>query len=209
MKKHIKQKAVLVLLLLNLLIMTNGMAYAAENQIELELSVKQNLEYKNAVAEQLNQTGTYELTGVTEDTPMPENSENKSYVFSMKGVDETIKIPIVYKHGGIYQYQLTQITEEQERYTYDKTKYAITVYIKNTNNGGLTPEVIVENGSGKKCESIHFTNQYQGESVSQEKETEHVKTGDETKIFMWCILAGSSLWLIVIVGHYVKNVVEK
>ena len=77
MKKHIKQKAILVLLLLNLLVMTKSVAYAAENQITLELVVKQTLEYKNAVAEQLNHTGTYELTGLTEDAPMPEGSENQ------------------------------------------------------------------------------------------------------------------------------------
>lgn len=201
MKKHIKQKAILVLLLLNLLVMTKSVAYAAENQITLELVVKQTLEYKNAVAEQLNHTGTYELTGLTEDAPMPEGSENQVYVFSVKDSDETVKIPMVYMHGGVYQYQLIQTTEDQEYYTYDKTKYEITVYIKNTENGALASEVIVENGSGKKCGSIHFTNQYQGENIPQEEEPKNVKTGDETNVFMWFILAGCSIGVIVLNGN--------
>lgn len=47
MKIHIKQKAILALLLLNLLIMTNSVAYAAENQISVELAVKQTIAYEN------------------------------------------------------------------------------------------------------------------------------------------------------------------
>ena len=114
MKIHIKQKAILALLLLNLLIMTNSVAYAAENQISVELAVKQTIAYENTAIEPFHKTGTYELTGLTEEAPMPEGSEQNVYAFSIDGVNETVKIPMVYTHGGMYQYQLTQTTKKQD-----------------------------------------------------------------------------------------------
>lgn len=197
MKKHIKKKAVLALLLLNLLVMANSMVYAAENQISLALAVKQTIEYKNVTIEQLNKTGTYELTSLTEDTPMPEGSENNVYAFSIKGIDETVKIPIVYTHGGIYQYQLVQTTEEQTDYIYDKTNYKITVYVKNSANGGLVSEVIAENGSGKKCGEITFFNKYQKKDDAQQQDKDSVKTGDEaTNLMSLLMLCGLSLMIL-------------
>ena len=197
MKIHIKQKAILALLLLNLLIMTNSVAYAAENQISLELAVKQTIEYENTATEQFNKTGTYELTGLTEEAPMPEGSEHNVYAFSINGVDETVKISMVYTHGGMYQYQLTQTTKKQDAYTYDETKYKITVYVKNSENGGLVAEVMAENGSGKKCGDIIFQNEYHGQKKQVGQNTTPVKTGDETNMIIWFILGSGSVMLFI------------
>lgn len=199
MKIHIKQKAILALLLLNLLIMTNSVAYAAENQISVELAVKQTIEYKNVTTQQFNKMGTYELTCLTEEAPMPEGSENNVYLFSVNGVDETVKIPISYTHGGIYQYQLVQTTEKQDAYTYDETNYKITVYVKNGENGGLVAEVIAENGRGKKCGNIIFLNKYEKNTSANQQNTESVKTGDETKLSLWLsVLSGSAFAVLCI-----------
>ena len=197
MKIHIKQKAILALLLLNLLIMTNSVAYAAENQISVELAVKQTIAYENTATEPFHKTGTYELTSLAEEAPMPEGSEHNVYAFSINGVDETVKIPMVYTHGGMYQYQLTQTTKKQDAYTYDETKYKITVLVKNSKNGGLVAEVMAENGSGKKCGDIIFQNKYHGQKKQVVQNTTPVKTGDETNMIIWFILGSGSVMLFI------------
>lgn len=197
MKIHIKQKAILALLLLNLLIMTGSVAYAAENQISVELAVKQTIEYEHTATEPFHKTGTYELTGLTEEAPMPEGSEHNVYAFSINGVDETVKIPMVYTHGGMYQYQLTQTTQKQDAYTYDETKYKITVYVKNSENGGLVAEVMAENGSGKKCTDITFRNQYEKKGSVEQQTAGPVKTGDETRILLWLLTLSGSAFAVL------------
>lgn len=205
MKIYIKQKAILALLLLNLLIMTNSVAYAAENPIAVELAVKQTIEYENTTTEQFNKTGTYELTGLTEEAPMPEGSEYNVYAFSINGVDKTVKIPMLYTHGGMYQYQLTQTTKKQDAYTYDGTKYKITVYVKNSENGGLVAEVMAENGSGKKCTDITFRNQYEKKGNVEQQTAGPVKTGDETKILLWLLVLSGSAFAVLCIGTIRKR----
>lgn len=205
MKIHIKQKAILTLLLLNLLIMNNSVVYAAEHQMSVELAVKQTIEYENTATEQFNKTGTYELTGLTEEAPMPEGSEHNAYAFSIDGVDETVKIPMVYTHGGMYQYQLTQTTKKQDAYTYDETKYKITVYVKNSENGGLVAEVMAENGSGKKCGEITFLNKYERKGDTHQQGKDTVKTSDETTMSIWLLMLGCSAFMILFIGTVKKR----
>lgn len=214
MKILIKQKAILALLLLGLLVIPDSAAYAAGNQISVELAVRQTIEYENAALEQFNKTGTYELTGLTEDAPMPEGSGQNLYAFSLNGVNETAEIPITYTHGGMYQYQLVQTTKKQDGYTWDETKYRITVYIKNSENGGLISEVIAEKGSGKKSGEIIFQNEfhgsqnenqgqnngYQGQQYHAGISRKPVKTGDETNRMMWLILGSSSAAFIIVMS---------
>lgn len=125
--KNIRNKVIQTLLIFSLMMISGDTVLAAENEISLELPVKQILDVPKDISEQVGMKGTYELTGLTEEAPMPENSEN----------------------------------------------------------GGLTSEVIVENGSGKKCGEICFTNRYDEKNNSNPPDKSLVKTGDEHKIGSW------------------------
>lgn len=134
--KNIKENIILAMLLLSLMILSGGTVYASGNTLEVQ----------NMASETLNQTGTYELTASSQDSPMPEHSENGTYMFSIDGASNDIVIPLTYVHGGVYEYKLWQTTTDAKNYSYDRTSYTITVYIKNGEVGQLIPEVIIENG---------------------------------------------------------------
>ena len=94
--------------------------------------------------------------------------------FSINGIGERVKIPMIYIHGEMYQYQLIQTTKKQDAYTYGEIKYKITVYVKNSENGGMVTELMSENGSGKKCADITFRNQYEKKGSVDQQITEPV-----------------------------------
>lgn len=148
--KNIKTNVTLTIMLLNLMILFENTVYASENKVIVSLPVKQVFEVQNVAPDNLNQAGTYELTGLSQDTPMPNSSRNGIYVFTINGSNDKTVIPFTYTRVGVYQYKLLQTTKDAENYIYDRTGYTITVYIKNSETGKLISEVIVENGSGNK-----------------------------------------------------------
>lgn len=224
--KNIKGNVILTIMLLTLIIISGSTVYASENNVTVSLPVEQTFEVQYDVPDNLDQTGTYELTSLSQDAPMPAASKNGTYTFTMNNSNNSTVIPFTYTHGGVYQYKLLQTTKDVENYVYDRTTYTITVYIKNGEAGQLVPEIIVENGSGKKCKEINFTNIYNGKENSEtqsststeesltsikessisteensssiEENSNAIETGDKTNIGILLIIGASSILVIVL-----------
>lgn len=167
---------------------------AQETDADVRLPVMQRFTLKNAQQDSVDKKGTYEMTALDFDNPMPEGSTDGRYTFSLKG-DKQAELAMTYDHGGVYRYQLRQTTKDAERYTYDRAVYIISVYINNGENGQLIPQVIVENEQKEKCENILFENTYTIKTVpatpgTPDKLTGNtdktpVKTGDTTNAAVW------------------------
>ncbi len=166
-RKNIKEKVILAILLLNLIIVSAGTVCASTNEVTVALPIQQIFEVESNETNNLKLIGTYELTRLTNEAPMPDGSnEHGVYTFTMDGKNVTNELSITFDHGGIYQYSLFQMTKETENYMFDKSNYTITVYVKNESKNQLISEVIVENGNGKKCGQIRFKNAYKEKIIS-------------------------------------------
>lgn len=125
-----KNKQILVFaLLFSFLCFPVKQAFAAAGMTEVPLTVKQSFVVENPVKE-MDFTGNYEFRALDQEAPMPENTKNGIYSFSLNGEQVETTFSLQYLHAGVYHYQLVQTTAEKERYQYDKSCYEITVYVK-------------------------------------------------------------------------------
>ncbi len=198
MKKR-KSFLLLGILLFSFLFFPANRVSASIPVVEVPLTVKQSFEMKNAKQE-VNLTGTYELHALDKNVPMPEQSNAGIYTFVLKGEQAETTMSLRYSHAGIYRYQLLQKAKNNESYQYDKTCYDITVYIKNGDAGQLIPQVVVENGDGKKCGELHFQNRYQGKAAEAP-----VKTGDQTNIWFYMCIGTGALFVMIAVSYLKKR----
>ena len=209
-----KNKQILVFaLLFSFLCFPVKQAFAAAGMTEVPLTVKQSFVVENPVKE-MDFTGNYEFRALDQEAPMPENTKNGIYSFSLNGEQVETTFLLQYLHAGVYHYQLVQTTAEKERYQYDKSCYEITVYVKNGENGELASEVVAEKGDGKKCGDLEFQNSYQGNPPESSEPSnpskpndpsKPVKTGDTTPVMAYVILAAGALLLIAVLAYFRKH----
>lgn len=138
-------------------------AYAGENTVKVSLPVAQEFRLENTISDSVNKAVKCELTAMELDNPMPEGSNNGRYIFTL---EDEISLDFSYSQVGVYRYQLRQTATDDKQYTYDKTVYTISVYVKNTGSGQLISQVIVENEHGAKCEKLLFQNTFIGKKNS-------------------------------------------
>lgn len=198
MKKR-KSFLLLGILLFSFLFFPANRVSASTPVVEVSLPIKQSFEIKNAKQE-VNLTGTYELHASDKNVPMPEQKKGGIYYFDLKGKQAETTISLRYSHAGIYRYQLLQKAKNNTFYQYDKTCYDITVYIKNGDAGQLFPQVVVENGDGKKCGELYFQNKYQGKATEAP-----VKTGDQTNIWLYMCIGIGALFVMLAVSYLKKK----
>lgn len=147
---------VAVLTICFMLIAMPKQIYAAQN-IAISIPVSQTLTIQGQSQNQYQ--STYQLKALDNQSPMPENSQNKSYYFTMSNNDETT-IDIRFTHAGIFSYQLSQvINDTNNQMTYDDTEYQLDVYVKNTSDGGLIASVVAYLENGNKTGEIQFHNE--------------------------------------------------
>lgn len=200
--RKIKLSAILLFLFF---IMPISSAYAAANSVEIDLPVKQTFVVHNQGTTKVNLTGTYELSATDESTPMPDGSKDGKYIFTIDGADAQATLSTSYAKTGTYNYTLKQITTGTDNYSYDRSSYTITVYIKNGNAGNLNYQVIVKNEDNEKCGEILFRNSYKGSNKPDPKPSDKPTTGDASDISFWIILGMSSLAGAGLVARKVKN----
>ena len=199
-----RRNFVLAALLFTFFCFPTDIILVASNATEVQLTVKQSFEQKRNEKE-ADFTGNYELRALGVDLPMPKNSQNNRYSFVLKGDKADNVISLQFEHGGVYQYQLIQTTKDKENYSYDRSVYMITVYMKNGENGELIPQVIVEKDDGKKYEELEFKNSYSKKnenSSNPSKPIGTVQTGDTIKIMTYVILTSGALSLIIFVSCF-------
>lgn len=169
---------------------------AAEQIAETAIGVEQIFKTEYSVPANLNRSFSYQLKALDEENPMPEGSRDGVYRFQLKDSRKTQIGPIQYEHGGLYEYELRQEVGEKEKgYTYDETIYRVKVYVRNTRDGRLACQLVMENEKGEKTDGAVFRNSYQG---SQPKSPSAVKTGDTQTPFFWILILAVTLLIIAV-----------
>lgn len=162
-------------------------AEAASQKTVAKIPVSQTFEIKNQAPDGLNREFQYIMTCEETKVPMPEETSEGAYTFTLKDNDKKV-IEIAYEHAGVYYYNLKQqVSDKKDKFSYDETNYKVAVYVTNADNGGLDTQVVVKNPDGTKSEEAYFHNSYTGDKPA--KGNTIVKTGDTQNIILWCSTA--------------------
>ena len=162
-------------------------AEAASQKTVVKIPVSQTFEIKNQVPDGLNREFQYIMTCEEAKAPMPEETSEGTYTFTLKDNEKKV-IEIAYEHAGVYYYNLKQqVSDKKEKVSYDETNYKVAVYVTNADNGGLDTQVVVKNPDGTKSAEAFFHNSYTGDNPA--KGNTIVKTGDTQNIILWCSIA--------------------
>lgn len=167
-------------------------AYASDSVLDIKIPVRQIFLNQSASVPPSVQCGKYVLYSETPNMPLPERSQDEQFEFSITGNNSTFEICIPFCKEGIYHYTLKQITEDTEKYVYDRMVYTITVYIENAPTGDLSSQIIVESDEMGKCPEICFENYYKNKGESSEKPP---TTGDQSNTLL---LGSLSLFSLII-----------
>lgn len=163
------------------------------------------------------------------ENPMPSGSVDGTCGITLSG-EERKSFPAVYfSELGVYHYTIQQAAGSEETCTYDETKYHLTVYVTNAEDGGLgLTSVLYRENESEKLDCAVFCNVYETkepetepvEEETKKPETERVtekpaktedktqngsgpKTGDETPVGLYTVIA--IIALLTVVGVIVRN----
>ena len=171
-------------------------AEAATSKAVAKIPVSQTFEIKNQAPESLNREFQYTLTCEDDKNPMPEKASEGTYTFTLKD-NEKKTIEIGYEHAGVYEYDLKQLVfDKKDKFSYDETNYQVTIYVTNSQDGGLDTQVIVKNPDGTKSAEANFHNSYTGDI--QSKGNNIVKTGDTQNLILWYSTAAIAVTVFLI-----------
>lgn len=158
------------------------------------------------------------LTSLDEDAPMPSES-----VGIVKGAGSMVFGPINYTVPGDYHYSISQEMGNAANYTYDTSKYTVTVRVVNNENGGITAEVwAVKDGASDKADEIVFSNTYTEPEAPEEtkapegpktpgnpqkplSQTTAPQTGDTMNIHLFAALLSVSVLVMIILGLWYRR----
>lgn len=146
---HTLVPAVLAVLLLPIAAFAQEISCTASIPVEVTVSgsrIPSDVPYK------------LKLEAVTSNAPMPSSAE----LVLVNGGKSSFG-PITYTVPGNYEYRIYQNSEPQNRFTYDKRVYQVTVQVLNDDNGGLFTQIWAadEEASGEeKTQNILFANSY-------------------------------------------------
>lgn len=208
--RRLKIKKVFLLMLVGLFLISGKEVYAFDEKAKVPLVIEQHFDDQSGKLSKTEKTGMYMIQSVEDGNPMPENSVKGSYSFK---IDDAGKytIPLFFQHAGIYNYTINQVIERKKDYTFDDTKYTVTVYVKNAESGGLASEVIVKNGNEKKCSEIGFYNSYNFKQMAKktsdgkDKRSNVAKTGDDSPLVKWAAFAILSFVCILVILNKKKK----
>lgn len=135
-------------------LMLPTLAFAQESSCSVQIPVE-----IQTAGDRYSGNVTYKLRiePITQGAPMPANPE----LVMVNGGSGAFE-PMVYTVPADYRYRIYQTSEAQNRFTYDKTVYIVTVRVLNDGTGGLTAQIWAANeASGEtKAEGIRFVNSY-------------------------------------------------
>ena len=139
----------------------------AADSVTATIPVSQTYSEKNKIPSDLNRTFKYLFKAEDSSNPMPSESTNGSYSFSLSSTASK-KLTITYTNTGVYKYTLKQSIPDKKisRMTYDDRIYNITVSVKKSGSGLVTEIYINENGTSYKTDSAKFENSYNGKKSS-------------------------------------------
>lgn len=167
--------------------------YAANEQIVM-IDVQQVIKQDQALFES-EKTFSYQLQAIEKLSPMPKNSLNGVFNFTMTGNDIVQIDAIHYEQEGIYQYELKQILNDEASYELDEQRYQIIVYVKKTSVGTLDVQVVEQNSKNEKVPVIQFTNKYVEKNGSKNPSAD---TSDQTNVHWYYISGMSSIMFFIV-----------
>lgn len=174
--------------LMLMVLMIPCMVSAAETGCDVTLPVKIEVTGKNAPEDT---SFKVIMTGEDKDTPMPEVTSVVA-----KGAGKISIGPTSYAVPEDYHYVIVQEKGNEEYWTYDETKYLVTVRVVNGEDGKLESEVwAVQDGSQEKCEEIVFKNTYK----APEPPTKAPQTGDQTNLPLFIGLMAASILVMAVI----------
>lgn len=219
--KRIKKKYYLISLVFILILSAKVTVYADENPVSVPLTVKQTFDITNiSDKKDIDTAAVYELSVVSPDAPMPEDSRNGKFTFTLDANNPEYILPLVFTHEGEFQYEIKQITGKKDFYSYDNKVYQVHIWIKNDGKTGLVPQVVVDTRNSEKCDEIVFNNRYNNDSNketnnSQKDKTEkntktesknkNVKTGDSSNRNFYLVVWLLSMIMIIAIWRKMKE----
>ena len=115
-------------------------------------------------------TFTFQMKAVTEGAPMPEGSADGVKTVQITGSGSYEFGVMTYTEAGEWVYEISELNGGVENYTYDTTKYTLTVKVEEVKDGSQVKLVKTETVTGGNG-TIVFTNVYKAPVP---------KTGDAT-----------------------------
>lgn len=188
----------MALTICSLFIFPAKQAYAKDLSIDVNIPVKQEFISQETISDCFNTTGVYILESINPNTPMPRDCIGQTYEFKLNGKETNSDIKINYTHAGVFEYKLYQKTSVKEYYIYDNSEYIITVYVKNTNDGKLLPQIVVKNEQGDKSIEAVFKNTY---CFKQQDNSHSPETGNKENLSILGLTLAFSVSMLIVLSN--------
>lgn len=155
MLKNMKRFALMLCVLVLCVSMLATVAFAAETATA-HIPVKVTL---GGTLPEDPETFVIQLTPEDAANPMPEGTVDGVYTTEIVGAGSAL-IEIDYEKTGVYHYTVTQLAGDNENCTYSTDVYRITVFVTNSENGGLDASVVAYCNDAEEKSEIIFHNEY-------------------------------------------------
>ena len=157
MKKIVRNAgSILLIAMMSILVFCTAALAAEAVSVKLPVTMKLS-SYHPSTPEEL----VLVLTAKDETCPMPEGSVDGVYKKTVSGEGVKEFPEIVFPKVGIHEYTIHQEKGTHTRGTYDSTVYKVTIFVTNTEDGGLaTTTVSYVDGVAEKQNEMAFSNSY-------------------------------------------------
>lgn len=136
--------------------------------------------------------------------PMPANGNELSF----DGSGQSSFGPMTYDEVGEYKYYIYQRPNYTAGFTYDRSRYLVTVVVLNgdTLDDREAVVLISKDGQAEKPGEVVCENNYRTpESETEDQPDNPVKTGDDFNPILWISIGVSALLLIIILSIVMKR----
>lgn len=179
-----------ILLLLLLVMLLAVPAYAEDPQISVpvEITLTGTQPYPQEVY-------AVEVKADDPTYPMPAGSQNGTFTLTITGPRKVDLPAITYTQTGVYTYVIRELKGGNAScLSYDSRVYVLTVIVVNGEDGFETTTTLHLDTSEDKLTQVSFQNQYK--TVTVDPVTP--KTGDESNLRLYLILAGVSIAVLTV-----------
>lgn len=201
--KVLKRAIVFINLILCLWMFSNNVVFAANENVQIPITIKQFIEVENKLPHSKEIEGVYEISKITSESSNQDENENQKKIIKLNQDKDSETIILKYSQTGVYKYQIRQITQSNKNYMIDDTIYELIVYVTNGTDE-LIPQVIVKNQEGIKCGDITYHNKFVGKEEVSYKKTP-VRTGDKNNLTLWTLGTLGSIVLFILLINYKRK----
>jgi len=149
-------------------------------------------------------TFTFKLEAKDASNPMPDGSKDGVKTMTIVGSGQKDFGTWSYTAEGIYSYAISEVNTGETGYKYDTAVYTITDSVKDV-DGQLVVVRTVTDGAGKQTSACAFTNEYSSGYKALGGSVSATRTGDDSSMAQYAILALASLLVLLILVVYKKR----